>query len=169
MTIYVDFQHSSFHTLENIPKNMLVPQETQYALARVIFYDGLHFRGISLDAKNSHGHHLINDGMYCPANNIQIIKMGDPISKYALGYKILDLWYVKIDTSSAASGSASPSTAIKPVGITSLGHPSYLPSSSSTFPSQKPGGNQILDTPVAHYPGADHVLGNATWEMIDCI
>ena len=52
--------------------------------------------------------------------------MDDPISNYADGYNILELWYVKVDSSSAEIGSASPSTTLKPVGIPNLGHTCYL-------------------------------------------
>ncbi len=73
----------------------LFPSDTQYSLANVILYDDLHFKEISLDAKNSHGNHLY-DGMNAPVNRIQNIKMDDPISKHAFRYKILELWYVKV-------------------------------------------------------------------------
>jgi len=69
---------------------VLFPPDTQYSLASVILFDGSHFRGISRDAKNTHGNHLIYDGMNGPASRI-IIKMDDPISNYADGYKILEL------------------------------------------------------------------------------
>ncbi len=94
--------------------------DTQYSLANVILFDGSHFRRISVDAKNTHGNHLIYDGMNGPANRIRIIKMDDPISNYADGYKILELWYVKVDSSSVEIGSASPSTTLKPVGKPNL-------------------------------------------------
>ena len=42
------------------------------------------------------------------------------------GYKILELWYVKVDSSSAEIGSASPFTTLKPVRIPNLGHTCYL-------------------------------------------
>ena len=116
----------SFHTLDDIPNKVLFSQDTQYSLASVILFDGSHFKGISLDAKNSQGSHLIYEGMNGPANRIRINKMDDPISNYADGYKILELWYVKVDSSSAEIGSASPSTTLKPVGIPNLGHTCYL-------------------------------------------
>ena len=62
------------------------------------------------------------DGMNAPANRIQIIQTDDPISKYAFGCKILEVWCVKVDRSSAISGSPSPSTTLKPAGIPNLGH-----------------------------------------------
>ncbi len=99
------------HTYD-IPNKVLFCPDTQYSLASVILFDGSHFKGISLDAKTSHGNHLIYDGMNAPANRIQNIKMDDPISKHAFRYKILELWYVKVDSSSAESGSTSPSTAL---------------------------------------------------------
>ncbi len=64
--------------------------------------------------------------MNAPANSIQITEMDEPISKHADGYNIFELWYVKGDSSSAASGSASPSIALKPVRIPNLGHTCYL-------------------------------------------
>ena len=54
-----------------------------------------------MNAENTHGNHLIYDGMNGPANRIRIIKIDDPISNYADGYIILELWYVKVDSSSA--------------------------------------------------------------------
>ncbi len=78
-----------------------------------------------MDAKNTHDH-LIYDGMNGPANRIQIIKMDDPISNYADEYNILELCYVKVDSSSVEIGSASPFTTLKPVGILNLGHRSYF-------------------------------------------
>ena len=81
----------SFHTLDDIPNKALFPTDTKYSLATVIPFDGSHFKGISLDAKNSHGKYLIYDRMNPPANRIQIIKMDDPISEYEFGYKILEL------------------------------------------------------------------------------
>ena len=107
-------------------KSIALSPRHQYSLASVIQFDGSHFKGIRLDAKNSHGNHLIYDGMNGLAKRIQIIKIDDPISKYAFGYKILELWYVKVDSSSAEKGSASPSTALKPFGIPNLGHTCYL-------------------------------------------
>ena len=105
---------------------MLFPPDTQYSLANVILFDGSHFRRISVDAKNTHGNHLIYDGMNGPANRIRIFKTNDPISNYADGNNILELWYVKVDRSSAEIVSASPSTTLKPVGIPNLGHTCYL-------------------------------------------
>ena len=67
-------------------------------------------KGISVDAKNAHGKHLLYDGMDAPEDRIQIIKSDDPISKYAGIYNIVELCYVKVDRSSAEKGSASPST-----------------------------------------------------------
>jgi hypothetical protein len=57
------FQHYNFHTLNDIPKSVLVPPETQYSLACIILTNGGHFRGISLDCQNSPGVHLIFDGI----------------------------------------------------------------------------------------------------------
>ena len=62
-----------------------------------------------------------------PANRIQILKTDDPISKYSFAYGVLELWYVKVDGSSSALGSASL-----------LGHASHQPSYSLTFLSLKP-------------------------------
>ncbi len=41
--------------IDNIPKNVIVPPDTQYSPASVILFNGQHFEGISLDAKNSQG------------------------------------------------------------------------------------------------------------------
>ncbi len=57
------FQHYNFHTLNDIPKSVLVPPETQYSLACIILSDGEHFRGISLDSRNPPGILLIFDEM----------------------------------------------------------------------------------------------------------
>ena len=62
---------------------MIFPPDTQYSLASVILFNGQHFEGISLDAKNSQGIHLIYDGMNEPDKWIQTIKTDDAISKYA--------------------------------------------------------------------------------------
>ena len=81
---------------------------------------------VSVDAKNAHGKHLLYDGMNAPEDRIQIIKPDDPISKYADKYGIAELWYVKVDSSSAEIGSAYPSTALKPVGLPNLEYTCYL-------------------------------------------
>ena len=104
------FYHHNFHTLNDIPKSVMFPPETQYSLACVILSDGGHFRGISLDSRNSHGIHLIFDGINEPEKRIQIISLDDPFSKIAPLYAIMELWYVKVDggrSSSAGSGTAS--------------------------------------------------------------
>ena len=61
-----------------------------------------------------------------PGDRIQIIKPEDPISKYADKYGIAELWYVKVDRSSAEKGSASPSTTLKLVGIPNLANTCYF-------------------------------------------
>ncbi len=99
---------------------MIVPTDTQYSLASVILFNGQHFKGKSLDAKNSQGIHLIFDGINEPEKRIQTIKTDDAISKYAYQFIISELWYVKVDHSSSASGSASLSTTLKPDGIPNL-------------------------------------------------
>ena len=109
--------HLDFNAIDDIPKNVIVPPDTQYSLASVILFNGQHFEGVSLDAKNSQGIHLIYDGMNEPEKRIQTIKIEDAISTYAYNYIILELWYVKVDHSSSASGSASLSTTLKPDGI----------------------------------------------------
>jgi hypothetical protein len=76
-------------------------------LVSIILYDESHFRGISLALKNSQGNYLIFDGMYQPSIRVQVISLDDPISKYATGCKLLESWYVKVGTSSDASGMAS--------------------------------------------------------------
>ena len=65
--------HLDFNAVDDILKNMIFPPDTQYTLASVILHDGQHFKGISLDAKNSQGIHLIHDGMNEPENRIQTI------------------------------------------------------------------------------------------------
>ena len=35
--------------------NVIVPPDAQYSLAKVMLFNGQHFEGISLDAKNSQG------------------------------------------------------------------------------------------------------------------
>ena len=124
MTIRGDYP---FRTLNDIPKEVIFPPDTQYYLASVILiFNGLHFKGISVDAKNAHGKHLLYDGMNAPEDRIQMIKADDPISKYADKYTISELWYVKVDRSSAEKGSASPSTTLKPVGIPNLANTCYF-------------------------------------------
>ena len=85
------FQHYNFHTLNDIPKSVILPPETQYSLACVILSDGGHFKGISLDSRNSPGIHLIFDGLYQQERRIQIISLDDPLSKIASGYDIMEL------------------------------------------------------------------------------
>ena len=124
MTIRGDYP---FRTLNDIPKEVIFPPDTQYYLASVILiFNGLHFKGISVDAKNAHGKHLLYDGMNAPEDRIQMIKADDPISKYADKYTISELWYVKVDRSSAEKGSASPSATLKPVGIPNLANTCYF-------------------------------------------
>ena len=82
MDVHVYFQHYNFYTLNDIPKLVLFPPETQYSLASVILSDGGHFRGISLDIRNSPGIHLIFDGIKDEQEErIQIISLDDPFSK----------------------------------------------------------------------------------------
>jgi hypothetical protein len=66
------FQHYNFHTLNDIPKSVLVPPETKYPLASVILTDGGHLRGISLDCRNSPGIHLIFDGILDPEERFKL-------------------------------------------------------------------------------------------------
>ena len=83
--------HLDFNAIDDIPKNAIVPPDTQYSLASVILFNGQHFEGISLDVKNSQGIHLIYDGMNEPEKRIQTIKTDDAISKYAYHYRISEL------------------------------------------------------------------------------
>jgi hypothetical protein len=99
MTIYGQFKESTINTLRDIPNTLLVPPETRYSLASVILFDGGHFRGISLDQKNSNQNHLLFDGFESSDKRIQVISLDDSISKYSNGYDILELWYVKFDSS----------------------------------------------------------------------
>ncbi len=71
---------------------------------------------------------------------IQTIKTDDAISTYANNYIIAELWYVKVDYSSSASGSASLRTTLKPDGISNLEQASYQPSYSLATPPLKPVG-----------------------------
>ena len=75
------FQHYNFHTLNDIPKSVFVPPETQYSLACVSLSDGGHFKGISFDCGNLHGVHLIFDGLHEQEKRIQIISLDYPFSK----------------------------------------------------------------------------------------
>jgi len=73
----VDF----FNIIISIPKSVVLPPETQYSLACVILSDGGHFKGISLDKRNSPGIHLIFDGILEPEERILIISLDDHFLK----------------------------------------------------------------------------------------
>ena len=133
------FQHYNFHTLNDIPKSVLFPPETQYFLASVILTNGGHFIGISLDSRNSPGIHLMFDGMLQPEKRIQTISLDDPLSKIAPGYRILELWYVKVESANPSAGSWTASSAIP-----------LMASSASTIQPMPP--NEILDTPAHVLP-----------------
>ena len=110
------FQHYNFKTLNDIPKIVLFPPETQYSLASVILFDGGHFRGISLDIRNSPGIHVIYDGMNRGHKEmVQIISLDDPLSKIAPRYDILELWYVKVDRASSSAESGTASSTVLPM------------------------------------------------------
>jgi hypothetical protein len=130
------FQHYSFHTLNDIPKSVLVSSETQYSLASVIFTNGAQFRGISLDIRNSPGIHLMFDGLNELEERVQIISLDDPLSKLTPTYCILELWYVKVDSGSSSAGSGTESCTIPPMA----------PSASTTIPPMPP--NEILAKPA---------------------
>jgi hypothetical protein len=99
------FQHYYFHTLNDIPKSVLFPPETQYSLASVILTDGGHFIGISLDIRNSPGIHLIFDGIkYKHEEKIQFISLEDPLSKITPRCNVMELWYVKVDSGNSTAG-----------------------------------------------------------------
>ena len=132
--------HLDFNAIDDIPKNVIVPPDTQHSLASVILFNGQHFEGISLDSKNSQGIHLIYDGMNEQEKRIQTINADDAISTYAYNYKIAVVWYVKVDHSSSASGSASLSTTLNADGIPNLEQASYQPSYSLATPPLKPVG-----------------------------
>jgi hypothetical protein len=53
MVVGGHFDQYNFHTLNDIPKSVVFPPETQYSLACVILSSGLHFRGMSVDSRNS--------------------------------------------------------------------------------------------------------------------
>ena len=132
-----------------------MPPAIQYSLAVVLLHDGSHYRAISVDAKNPHGNHVIYDGMGGPSKRTQIFNSNDLTAQYAQGYNILELWYVKLESSSDAPGNAPSaitpavqarvplpsassastilptpstvsSTAVKPPGIPNLGNTCYL-------------------------------------------
>ena len=84
-----------YTTLNEIPKTVLMPPETHYFLASVILYSGDHYKGLSLDVKNSHGIHISYDGMYGEEKRIQVIRLEDPIQNSIRGFCIYELWYVK--------------------------------------------------------------------------
>ena len=157
MTIYANSQRKDFNcfqTLDDIPKQVVVPRDIQYFLAVVFLHDGTHYRAISVDAKNPHGNHVIYDGMNGPKRT-QIFNSNNLTAQYEQGYNILELWYVKLESSSDAPGSAPSaitpavqarvplpsassastilptpstvsSTAVKPPGIPNLGNTCYL-------------------------------------------
>ena len=54
------------------------------------------------------------------------MKTEDPLTKYAKGYRICEVWYVKVDRSSAVVGSESPSTTLNPIGIPNLSNTCYM-------------------------------------------
>jgi hypothetical protein len=110
------FQHYNLKTLNDIPRIVLFPPETQYSLASVILFDGGHFRGISLDIRNSPGIHIIYDGMNRGHKEmLQIISLDDPLSKIAPRYDILELWYVKVDRASSSAESGTASSTVLPM------------------------------------------------------
>ncbi len=45
--------HLDFNAIDDIPRNEIVPPDTQHSRASVILYNGQHFEGMSLDAKKS--------------------------------------------------------------------------------------------------------------------
>ena len=108
------FQHYNFHTLNDIPKSVAVPPETQHSLACVILSVGGHFSGISLDSRNSPGIHLIFDGLHEQEKKIQIISLDDPLFKIAPRYDIMELGNVKVDSGSSTAGSGTASLTIPP-------------------------------------------------------
>jgi hypothetical protein len=114
MVVRGDFQYFNFHTLNDIPKSVMFPPETQYSLACIILTDGGHFIGISLDIRNSPGIHLIFDGIK-DKDRIQVISLDDPLSKIAPRYIVYELWYVKVDSGSSSAGSGTASSAIPPM------------------------------------------------------
>jgi hypothetical protein len=63
MIVSGHFHLCNFHTLNDTPKSVLVPPETQCSLASVILGDGGHLKGISLDSRNSSGIHFLFDGI----------------------------------------------------------------------------------------------------------
>jgi len=125
-------QFHSFQTLDDITKQVLVPPVNQYSLAGVLLHDGSHFRAISVDTINPHGNHVIYDRMHGPPKRIQMVKSNVRMSQYENGYSILELWYVKVESSSDAPGSTPSATppAVQP----RVPLPSVL-SASTTLPT----------------------------------
>ena len=133
---------SKYSTLDEIPKTVLMPPETRYFLASVILYDGAHFKGLSLDVKNSQGIHISYDGMsgYEDEQRIKVIRLEDPIhTVIPPGYDIHELWYVKTIPSSFDTMTTSKlpllpsrscatmlSTNVKPRGIHNFKKTCYL-------------------------------------------
>ncbi len=131
MVVGGHFDQYNFHTLNDIPKSVVFPPETQYSLACVILSSGLHFRGMSVDSRNSPGIHLLFDGLNVPEERIQMVSLDDPFSKHSRRYDIMELWYVKVDSGSSSAGS----------GTASSTPPPMAPSPSSTIqpmPTKEP-------------------------------
>lgn len=132
----------TYSTLNEIPKTLLMPPETHYFLASVILYDGAHFKGMSLDVKNSQGIHISYDGMsgYEDEQRIRVIRLEDPIrTVIPFAFHIHELWYVKaipssVDTMTTSKIPPMPSrscatllsTNVKPVGIHNFKNTCYL-------------------------------------------
>ena len=115
MVVGGSFDHYNFHTLNDIPKSVIFPPETQYSLACIILRGGQHFRGMSVDSRNSPGVHLIFDGINVPEDMIQIVSLDDPFSKFAPRHDIMELWYVKVDSGSSSAGTEMSSLIIPPM------------------------------------------------------
>jgi hypothetical protein len=121
------FQHYNLHTLNDIPKSVLAPPQTKYSLASVIISDGGHFRGISLECRNSPGIHVIFDGILEQEKRIHIISLDDPFSKIVSGYNILELWHVKVDSASSSAGSGTASATITPMASSASSRIPHMP------------------------------------------
>ena len=160
MTIFANSKTNELHcfqTLDDIPKQVVVPRDIQYFLAVVFLHDGTHFRAISVDAKNPHGNHVIYDGMDSPSKRIQIFNSNDLTSQYAEGYSILELWYVKVETHLMHR----EVHLLSSLPLSSLGFLCHLPrqvpqlvphhSQFHPLPSNRPG-YQILETPATSQP-----------------
>jgi hypothetical protein len=153
------FDQYNFHTLNDIPKSVVFPPETQYSLACVILSSGLHFRGMSVDSRNSPGIHLFFDGLNVPEERIHIVSLDDPFSKHSRGYDIMELWYVKVDSGSSSADTEISSLIIPPMAsgndmdIHRFAEQKQLPerdTGQSALPTEDKSVNLKQSSPITH-------------------